>query len=225
MTAILTDATSHACVGPECMHCGEPRELMLLRRVRIRPVLEAHADAGDVALAQLVTDELRPLLLAALRIREMGVQWEDSSTAALAEAGRHIVRQFRGTPWEVEESQQEVIPAIQEIVDSAQHVNPDDLLHAPPQAVRQPPPGRPRVCRIVRTKDVTGISGIGVIGEGFIASDGSAAWRWFDGPPQHQPKWESYDNPGPEPFEQISGHMGNTKLEWLDEPGNDESPR
>lgn len=65
---------------------------------------------------------------------------------------------------------------------------------------------------IYRKQDVTGISGVGFIGICFVAPDGAAAYRWFGGPPQDQPKWESYDNPGTAPFEQISGHTGNTVL-------------
>lgn len=225
MTATLTDATSHACIGPECSYCGEPEELMLLRRVHVRPLLERNAGVHDVQMAGLVMDELRPLLLAALRIRDEAADWARSSTAAVAEAGRHIVRQFNGTPWELKTARQEPIPQVQELIDVIEQVHdPDDLLPPPPQEVRPVPPGKPRRCQVVRTTDVTGVSGVGVIGEGFMASDGAMVFRWFGGPPQDQPKWEFYDKPGPGPFEQISGHNGNTELAWLDEPEDDERP-
>lgn len=88
---------------------------------------------------------------------------------------------------------------------------PHDMV-LPAQLVRQPPQDLPVLGWILRRHDVTGISGTGVIGMYVVAPDGAAAYRWFGGPPQGQPKWEFYDNPGTAPFEQISGHNGNTQL-------------
>jgi hypothetical protein len=88
----------------------------------------------------------------------------------------------------------------------------DGVLYAPAQSVRPMPVEVPHVWWILRKRDDTGISGVGVIGVCFMAPDGAAAYRWFGGPPQNQPKWEFYDNPGTAPFEQISGHSGNTVL-------------
>ena len=101
-------------------------------------------------------------------------------------------------------------------------VDEDDQLPVPPMLVRPPPSRLPRRGQIHRTVDVTGISGLGVIAEFCEMSDGAVAYRWLGGPPQHQPKWEVYDNPGVAPFEQISGHQGNTKVVWLDEPDEPE---
>lgn len=88
----------------------------------------------------------------------------------------------------------------------------DDVLYAPAQLVRQAPEQSPVIGWIVRKQDVTGISGVGVIGIYFIAPDGFTVYRWFGGPPQDQPKFEVYDNRGEHPFLQISGHNGNTEL-------------
>ena len=93
----------------------------------------------------------------------------------------------------------------------------DDLLHAPAQPVRPAPARLPRRGYIVRKQDVTGISGVGVIGELMQASDGAVAYRWLGGPPQNQPKWEFYDNKTTAPFEQISGHTGKTEIVWIDD--------
>lgn len=88
----------------------------------------------------------------------------------------------------------------------------DGVIYAPAQAVRMEPPRKPELLWIIRKRDVTGISGVGYIGICLVAPDGAAAYRWFGGPPQDQPKWEFYDKPGTDPFEQISGHNGNTVL-------------
>jgi hypothetical protein len=92
-----------------------------------------------------------------------------------------------------------------------------DIEYAPIQPIRPAPTKRPRRGYVVRKVDVTGISGLGVIAEFCQFSDGSVAWRWLGGPPQNQPKWEFYDNPGVNPFVQISGHNGNTEIVWIDE--------
>lgn len=94
----------------------------------------------------------------------------------------------------------------------------DGVLYMPPQQVRPIPPRDPSRGTILRKVDVTGISGLGHIAEFCIFSDGACAIRWLGGEPQNQPKWEFYDNPGIEPFIQISGHSGNTEIVWLDEP-------
>ncbi len=97
----------------------------------------------------------------------------------------------------------------------------DDAFYAPPQPVRPSPAVLPRRGIVIRTVDVTGISGLGHIVEFCKFSDGATAWRWLGGPPQNQPKWEFYDNPGTAPFEQISGHNGNTEIVFIDDPEPD----
>lgn len=102
-----------------------------------------------------------------------------------------------------------------------------DVDYAPIQPIRPWPSTLPRRGRVVRKHDVTGISGLGVIAEFCLFSDGAVSWRWLGGPPQNQPKWEFYDNPGVAPFVQISGHHGNTEIVWIDdeeEPATEEAP-
>lgn len=88
----------------------------------------------------------------------------------------------------------------------------DGVIYAPAQSVRSAPEADPEMGWIVRKRDVTGISGVGIVGCYFVSPDGATVERWFGGPPQDQPKWEFYDKPGTAPFEQISGHNGNTVL-------------
>jgi hypothetical protein len=74
-----------------------------------------------------------------------------------------------------------------------------------------------------RSKDVTGISGEGVVVEGVVFSDGWGITHWLDRPPMNEPKTEIWHRPwwrrqGPDPFTKISGHGGATKVVWLDKP-------
>lgn len=110
-----------------------------------------------------------------------------------------------------------------EHVAQAPDVTGDDVIYAPPVIVRPAPARRPRRGLIIRKVDVTGISGLGVIAEFCVFSDNFTLIRWLGGPPQNQPKHEVYDNPGIDPFIQISGHNGNTDIVWLDEeePGTE----
>jgi hypothetical protein len=93
-----------------------------------------------------------------------------------------------------------------------------DIHYAVPQVVRPAPEQEPVRGAVVRKVDITGISGLGHIAEFCVFSDGATAIRWLGGPPQNQPKFEFYDNPGIEPFMQISGHSGNTEVVWIDPP-------
>jgi hypothetical protein len=97
-----------------------------------------------------------------------------------------------------------------------------DIRFAPPQPVRPAPTRQPRRGYVIRKVDVTGISGLGHIAEICVFSDNFTVIRWLGGPPQNQPKHEVYDNKGPDPFIQISGHNGNTEIVWLDEEESDE---
>lgn len=95
----------------------------------------------------------------------------------------------------------------------------EDTLETFVQLARKAPEQQPVRGLIVGKKDVTGVSGVGVIGEFCIFSDGKTAIRWLGGPPQNQPRFEVYDNPTMAPFIQISGHNGNTEIVWIDDPG------
>lgn len=103
-------------------------------------------------------------------------------------------------------------------------VMPDDtdIVFAPIQPVKEAPAKPPRRGLILCERDITGISGLGVIAEFCVFSDDFTVIRWLGGPPQYQPKHEIYDNRGIEPFEQVSGHHGATKVIWIDE--DDEDP-
>jgi hypothetical protein len=92
----------------------------------------------------------------------------------------------------------------------------DGVIYAPPQVVRPMPSRQPARGAVTRKVDVSGVSGLGHIVEFCVFSDGATAIRWLGGPPQNQPKFEFYDNPGIQPFIQISGHNGNTEVIWID---------
>lgn len=71
--------------------------------------------------------------------------------------------------------------------------------------------GRIRRFLIVREEDVSGVSGIGVVGEGTEFSDGTAVVRWLS----NVASTNVYDNV--KAVEQVHGHNGATKLTWVDE--------
>lgn len=67
----------------------------------------------------------------------------------------------------------------------------------------------PRLFRLVRERDVTGVSGIGVVAHGVLWPDGTVALRWAT-------RWAStgvYDSM--EQVVEIHGHDGATVVEWL----------
>jgi hypothetical protein len=127
---------------------------------------------------------------------------------SVSEETRDLFRQLRSAARRPE--QEEVMPDITDIHES-------DTFFAPPQPVREAPTQPSRTGDIIRKVDVTGISGLGCIGQVCVFSDGSAVFRWFGGPPQDEPKFEFYDNKGIDPFLKISGHNGNTQIIWHDE--------
>lgn len=97
----------------------------------------------------------------------------------------------------------------------------DDIMYAPMQPVRPVPEKEPRAGHGICTRDTSGIYGLGVVCNVFIASDGATAVRWLGGPPQGPPRWEFYDNSGATPFEQLDRHNGAIEVIWL-ETGTDE---
>lgn len=101
-------------------------------------------------------------------------------------------------------------------IPTANRADDDGTFYAPPQVVRPMPARQPARGAVIRKRDGTGISGLGHIAEFCVFSDGATAIRWLGGPPQNQPKFEFYDNPGIRPFIQISGHNGNTEVVWID---------
>jgi hypothetical protein len=67
---------------------------------------------------------------------------------------------------------------------------------------------RPRTFRLVRTEDVTGVSGTGIVADGVAWPDGSVSVRWRGEHPSIV-FWRDL-----EAVEAIHGHGGRTHLEW-----------
>ena len=70
----------------------------------------------------------------------------------------------------------------------------------------------PRRFHLLRHKDVSGISGTGVVAEGAVWSSGAVALHW-PGHPQATSIWASVRD-----VLEVHGHDGATELVWLD-PG------
>lgn len=62
-----------------------------------------------------------------------------------------------------------------------------------------------------RLRDVTGVSGEGVVAQGLEFPDGTAVVRWIVGPYNSTVLWASVSE-----AVQVHGHDGNTVLEWVD---------
>jgi GntR family transcriptional regulator len=74
-----------------------------------------------------------------------------------------------------------------------------------------------RCGRLIRTTDVTGLSGTGVVAEVAAFSDGTTVVRWLPTHPPHPtiaPTTVIHDTPAS--VLAIHGHHGATTLEWLD---------
>lgn len=71
--------------------------------------------------------------------------------------------------------------------------------------------------RLYRERDVTGISGEGVIAEGVQFSDGWVVTHWLDQPPMWEPKTDVWHHKGTGPVTKIHGHDGATRIVWADE--------
>lgn len=83
----------------------------------------------------------------------------------------------------------------------------------PDQSGDLPAPSGPRPFVLVRTEDVTGVSGTGVVAEGAAFSDGTAVLRWTGATPTSV-VW--HDN-GVESIEHVHGHGGRTRIVWTQE--------
>lgn len=64
----------------------------------------------------------------------------------------------------------------------------------------------PRTFKLVRAMDVSQVSGVGVVGEGVVFSDGTAVMRWLS----QVPTTTVYDRV--EDVGQIHGHGGHTRV-------------
>lgn len=75
---------------------------------------------------------------------------------------------------------------------------------------------------VVRTQDVTGVSGTGIVAEGVEFSDGTAVVRWHE-LPEDSPSYQrgvratTVMFPSADAVEALHGHNGATVLVWLDE--------
>lgn len=69
-----------------------------------------------------------------------------------------------------------------------------------------------------RDVDVSGVSGIGVVAEGVVFSDGTAVLRWLT--PRRSTA--TYDNVAD--LVGIHGHGGTTQLQYLDHTGRSSPP-
>jgi hypothetical protein len=71
---------------------------------------------------------------------------------------------------------------------------------------------RPRTFELVRYRDLSGVSGTGVVAEGCVFTDGSVALRWRGNNPATA-VW-----PDVESVLAVHGHQGATEVRWLVDP-------
>lgn len=69
-----------------------------------------------------------------------------------------------------------------------------------------------------RTKDITGVSGTGVVADGLEFPDGVVALRWRGGFPTSV----VFHDRGIESVRQVHGHGGATRIVWLDPPDGED---
>ncbi len=70
---------------------------------------------------------------------------------------------------------------------------------------------RPRTFELVRYRDLSGVSGTGVVAEGCVFTDGSVALRWRGNNPATA-VW-----PDVESVLAVHGHQGATEVRWLED--------
>lgn len=73
--------------------------------------------------------------------------------------------------------------------------------------------GGPRPLVLVRSEDVSGVSGTGIVAEGVVFSDGTVALRWLS----QWPTSVVFHDRGLESVERVHGHDGRTVVRFLDE--------
>lgn len=71
--------------------------------------------------------------------------------------------------------------------------------------------------RVYRDRDVSGISGTGVIAEGCQFSTGWVVTHWLDQPPMNEPKTDVWYHKGTGPITKVHGHGGATRIVWTSE--------
>lgn len=65
---------------------------------------------------------------------------------------------------------------------------------------------------LIRHKDVSGVSGTGLVAEGSLFTDGTVVIRWYGDKPSTV-VWSDIDH-----VIAVHGHGGNTEFRWCDEP-------
>lgn len=90
-----------------------------------------------------------------------------------------------------------------------QRIRGERLVHV----IFHSPNDGPRAFALVRTTDVSGVSGTGTVAYGVEFPDGTVALRWVGGNPTSV---VFHDN-GMESVEAIHGHSGATQIMWLSE--------
>ena len=63
--------------------------------------------------------------------------------------------------------------------------------------------------RLVRTEDVSGVSGTGTVAMGVVFPDGHAAMRWTVGDHRSTVVWDNVES-----IEAVHGHGGRTTIQW-----------
>lgn len=79
--------------------------------------------------------------------------------------------------------------------------------------------GGPRPFVLVRSEDVSGVSGTGIVAEGVVFSDGTVALRWLS----QWPTSVVFHDRGLESVERVHGHDGRTVVRFLDEHADDDA--
>lgn len=64
---------------------------------------------------------------------------------------------------------------------------------------------------LIRSQDISGVSGTGLVAEGVVFSDGTTVIRWVAGDHRSTVVWNSVES-----VEVIHGHNGATQIVWLD---------
>jgi hypothetical protein len=77
---------------------------------------------------------------------------------------------------------------------------------------------RPRTFELVRYRDLSGVSGTGVVAEGCVFTDGSVALRWRGNNPATA-VW-----PDLESVLAVHGHQGATEVRWIEETAEQPPP-
>lgn len=65
---------------------------------------------------------------------------------------------------------------------------------------------------LIRDRDVTGVSGTGIVAEGVVWTDGTVTVKWR-GPRSSEVSWPG----GVDDVEAVHGHGGATRIQWVDE--------